>query len=329
MNKQRAIRSIVLAAIVAVSLSACAGLARTAPKLTPVTVQLKWVHDAQFGGFYAADEQGYYAAEGIKATFLPGGPDVNVWGAVEDGTAQIGIAAASDLILARADGKPFRATATIFRRNPTVFFALASSGITRPQDFVGQTIRAVSDQPVVLHAITARVGISPDQYTEVALPSDLEMFASGEVPVWGAYLTALALNAQRAGHEINIIYPDDYGIHFYGDTLFATDNFIADNPDLTLRFLRATLKGWTYAVESPVEVGSMVAKYNAEADPELETAKMSASLPLVNTGEDHIGWMKPEMWAGMEETLREQNVLTGPVDISQVYTMQFLTEIYK
>ena len=56
---------------------------------------------------------------------------------------------------------------------------------------------------------------------------------------------------------------------------------------------------------------------------------MIASIPFINTGEDHIGWMKPEIWAGMEKTLREQGVLTAALDVTQVYTMQFLKEIYK
>jgi hypothetical protein len=55
---------------------------------------------------------------------------------------------------------------------------------------------------------------------------------------------------------------------------------------------------------------------------------MTASLPLVNTGEDFIGWMRPEVWAGMEKTLREQGVLTNTLDVEQVYTLQFLEEIY-
>jgi len=73
----------------------------------------------------------------------------------------------------------------------------------------------------------------------------------------------------------------------------------------------------------------MVAKYNPNASPAHETAQMTASLPLINTGEDHIGWMKPEIWAGMEKTLREQGALTKPLDVTQVYTLQFLQEIYK
>ena len=72
----------------------------------------------------------------------------------------------------------------------------------------------------------------------------------------------------------------------------------------------------------------MVSKYNPNADLKHETAQMTASLPLVNTGEDHIGWMKPEIWNGMERILREQGVLTTTLDVTQVYTMQFLEEAY-
>ena len=96
-----------------------------------------------------------------------------------------------------------------------------------------------------------------------------------------------------------------------------------------MRFLRATLKGWTFAIENPNLIAPMVSKYNHNANLQHETAQMTSSLPLVNTGEDHIGWMKPEIWAGMEKVLREQDVITAPLDVTQVYTMQFLQEIYK
>lgn len=245
-----------------------------------------------------------------------------------NGAAQFGVASADELVLARSEGKLLRAIATVYRRSPSVFFALANSGITRPQDFVGKKIRVLVALVPTLHAMTARVGVRPDQYTEVVLPSDLALFASGKVPVWGAYLTVFVVEIERAGYKLNIIYPDDYGVHFYGDSIIARDDWIAVNPDVVRRFLRATFKGWTYAVENPTAIGPMVVKYKPDVDAALETAKMTAGLPLVNTGEDHIGWMKPEVWAGMEKTLREQRVLTKPVDVTKVYTLQFLKEIY-
>jgi NitT/TauT family transport system substrate-binding protein len=290
---------------------------------------MQTTHKAEFAGLYAADQNGDYAAEGLKVTLIEGGPTVDFKAAVTGGKAQFGITSADDLISARAQGLPLRAIAVIFRRNPLVFMALSSTGITSPRDFAGKTIRIAPQITTTLHAMTARVGIAPDQYSEVILPLDVQMFVTGDVPVWSAYLNGMVIEVQQAGYKINLIYPDDYGIHFYSDSIYATDETIAAHPDIILRFLRASLKGWQFAVENPAKVGALVAKYNPQADLNLENLRMISTLPLVNTGEDHIGWMKPEIWSVMEKTLLQQAVLTQPMDVTQTYTMQFLEEIYK
>lgn len=304
--------------------SACEAPASAPPALTPVTVQLRWTHNAQFAGLYAADRNGYYADEGLAVSFVEGGPAVAFIQAVVDGDAQFGITNADGLILARAAGIPVRAIATIYRRNPTVYMALGDSGITRPQDFAGKRVRVVPASLPILRAMMARAGLTPDDYTEVAIAENLEPLFAGEIDVSSGFVTNEVLVAQAAGKRLNLIFPDDYGVHFYSDTIFTTDQLIAENPDLITRFLRATLRGWVFAVENPAAIGPMVQHYNPQADVAMETQKMTASLPLVNTGEDRIGSMKPEMWAGMEQTLREQNVLTRAVDIEDVYTLQFL-----
>jgi len=313
--------------ILTLALTACASASPT-PTLTPVVVQLRYTHQAQFAGLYAAEQNGYFQAERLAVHFLEGGPTVDMLAPVLNGTAQFGVYNADGLIVARADGKPLHAIAVVYRRSPGVFIALADSGIRKPQDFVGKTIATGRPGIPLLHALMARVGVRDDQYTVVDSTPDLAQLYSGQVQVRNVFLTNEVLAAEAAGYTLNLIFPDDYGIHFYADTLFTTDDLIARNPDLVRHFLRAALKGWTYAIENPTTIGPMVTKYRANADVIHENAFMEASLPLVNTGEDQIGWMKPEIWAGMEQTLREQNVLTKPLDVAQVYTMQFLKEIY-
>jgi NitT/TauT family transport system substrate-binding protein len=317
-----------LLTVLALSLSACApGASGTA--LTAVTVQLSWFHQAEFAGFYAAEQLGYFAAEGLQVSFVEGGPEVDFIAPVAKGTAQFGVAQPANLILARAAGEPVRSIAVIYRRSPIVFFSHADLNVTRPQDFVGKKIRSAITLDQTLRATMTRVGIQPDQYEVVYLPGDVSLFAAREIPVWVGFINVIAVDVQREGYEINIIYPDDYGIHFYGDVLITTDDLIAQNPDLVQRFTRALLKGWTYVVENPKTTGEFVQKYNADADQALENARMIASLPLVNTGEDYIGWIKPEVWAGMEQTLREQSLLSDPLDVQQVYTTKFIEEIYR
>jgi NitT/TauT family transport system substrate-binding protein len=315
--------------LLALMFSTCSPLATPTATLTPVIVQLLWTNQAEFAGLYAADQKGYYAQEGLAVTFLQGGATVDNVAAVQEGKAQFGIASAEALITARDQGKTLRAIAAVFRRSPTVFLTLANSGITRPQEFAGKTIRTLATLTATLHAMASFVGVSPNQYTEINLPSDVSMFASGDVPIWGMYLNGIAVAIKQAGYKVNIIYPDNYGVHFYGDVIITTEEMIKTNPDLVLRFLRASLKGWTYALENPETAISMLIKVEPKADSVIESEKMVVSLPLINTGEDHIGWMKAEVWSGMEKTLREQGILSQSMDVSQIYDLQFLNEIYK
>jgi NitT/TauT family transport system substrate-binding protein len=94
------------------------------------------------------------------------------------------------------------------------------------------------------------------------------------------------------------------------------------------KFLRATFQGWADAVENPQAIGSMVTMYNSKADAAFESASMVASLPYINTGEDHIGWMKPDTWAGMLQTMQAEGEVKTTVDINNVYTMEFIQKIY-
>jgi NitT/TauT family transport system substrate-binding protein len=315
--------------ITLVLVTGCAPKQPPTPALIPITVQLAWTHQAQFAGLYAADQKGYFAVEGLAVTFLEGGTSVDPFESVASGKAQFGDNGADTLLIARAAGKQVKAISVIYRRSARVFISLAASGINHPQDIVGKTISVNALGRAPFEAMMRKVGIQPDQYTLVNSTSDLSSFYSGQVQVRSVYLNNEVLTMKAAGYQLNIIYPDDYGIHNYGDVLFASDELIAAQPDLVLRFVRAALKGWTYAVENPAEIGPMVLKYYPNGDPKLEVDKMIASIPLVNTGEDHIGWMKPEIWAGMEQLLVDQGVINVPLDVTQAYTMQFLDEIYK
>lgn len=298
------------------------------PVRTPVTVQLSWTHQAQFAGFYAAEQNGYYAEENLAITFIEGGPNISTPNALLEGKAQFIVIPADVAILARAGGRPFRAIAVVYRHSPRVYIALADSGIQTPYDFVGKTISVNRDGLPLLRTMLEHVGISNEKYSVVENTSDLQPLFSGEVDVRSVYLTNEVISARSAGYEINVIYPDDYGIHNYADTIVTTDEMIAANPDLVRRFLRATLRGWTFAVENPTAIAPMIRVYAPQADSTLETAKMTASIPLINTGEDTIGWMKAEIWSGMERIFYDQGVLTLPLDVTQVYTMQFLADIY-
>ncbi len=181
---------------------------------------------------------------------------------------------------------------------------------------------------ILLKAMMSWMGIQTDEYRTINLPSDLNTFSGGQAQVWGVYLNNFVVELENSGQPLNIIYPDDYGVHFYGDTLFTSDAVIQQEPELVLRFLRATLKGYSYVTEHHQQAAQMTKNHNPRADIKLEEAKMGITTLLINTGEDHIGWMNAGVWTGMEKTMRKQGLISQPLDLNQVQTMQFLELIY-
>ncbi len=308
-------------------LSGCLTLQTPAP-LTPVSVQLNWTHAGPFAGFYAADQRGFFAAEGLDVAIQPAGYDQNYIASVLAGQAQFGVAAADELMLARANGQPVQVIAILSRRSGLAFVAPASAGIRRPTDIIGKKVRILPQSMAVFQAMMARAGVTPDQYTLVNLPSDVALFAAGAADVWSVNTNNFGVILQAAGYQLSFIYPEDYGVHFYSSALFTTDQMVAERPDVVLRFLRATLKGYEYAVQNPATAGPLAQTYDATLDAALENAKMLATVPLIGTGEEAIGWMNATTWTSMETTLRAAGVLTESLSIASLYTTAFLEQIY-
>jgi len=302
------------------------------PPPDEITVQLKWLHQVQFSGFYMAQEKGYYADENIKVTFLEGGQDIDLGQRIISGQADFAVLSPDEILMKRSQGAPLTAIAAIYRRSAAVFVSRADSGIVRPQDFLGKTIAASGsmDFQVKLPAMMKKLGLDISKVNVVPFDTNYVAFVDGDVHVTGTFATAGLIRLREKGLKLNLIWPSDYGIHFYSDSLVTTDKMISENPELVTRFLRASLKGWQDAISDYQQAVATTLKYatGVYADQQLETAMMEALLPLVHTGEDHIGWMKPEIWQGMYDVLLDQGLLAEPFDVNQAYTLRFLEEIY-
>jgi NitT/TauT family transport system substrate-binding protein len=299
-----------------------------------VTLQLKWVHQAQFVGFYVAQEKGYYAQENIKVTFLEGGQGIDLNQRVVSGQADLGVLTPEFIFAARNQGAPLTAIASIYRRSAVTFVAMVNSGIVRPSDFTGKTVAtrdevgSQKDFELQFYAMMNKLGLAVSKVKIVPYDPAYTAFYNGKVDVTPCYSTGGLIKMRQKGLKLNLIWPSDYGIHFYSDTLATTDRLISEKPDLVTRFLRATLRGWQDAIEDYRHAVTVTLKYSQIKDPQIQTAMMEAMLPLVHTGEDQIGWMKPEVWQGMYQILLKQRLLARPFDVSQVYTQRFLKEIY-
>jgi NitT/TauT family transport system substrate-binding protein len=327
MVQSRLTRMILLVILFTSAISGCSP--KPVQKMNAVTVQLKWVHQAQFAGFYVAADQGFYKAENININLIPGGVGINIMDAVTGGQAQFGVTGPEQIIIARDQGRPVKAIATIFRINPFVLAVLPESGIHKPADLIGKTVNIGGvDGFIQFTAMMSKLNLDIRKIDIVPYSYDVAPFYDGQISAEPANAAGSLIPILQKRSDVKLIWPDDYGIHFYSDTLFTTDQLIAQDPDLVLRFLRATLKGEQYAVANPDEAVKSTLKYAQNPDPVIQNQMMIASIPLINTGEDQVGWMKPEIWSGMGAILREQGLISKPVDGSQVFTMQFLNQVY-
>ncbi len=318
---------VVLLLLSSVILTACNPFA-PASEPDQVTLHLKWLHQAQFAGFYMAEHAGFTSEEDLALTFIPGGVDAPPIPAVLDGKAQFGVAGGGDLMKARSEGASLVALAAIFQQSPVCFTTLADSGIQRPQDFVGHRvgIKEGTGTDIPYYVMLANVGVDSAMMEEVPVGADLTPFYQGEIDVYPGFVINEPNTIRRAGYDINVILASDYGVNEYADVLFTTEEMIAQNSDVVRRFVHAMMQGWQYAAEHPSETIDIVMQYTPDSERTHQEAMLDTAIRLVNPGGVKIGTMTPRVWQGMADTLLKYGVIDMPVDVTKLYTNEFLGE---
>lgn len=218
-----------------------------------VVLQLKWFHQFQFAGYYAAKEKGFYAEEGLDVEIRQRDININPVEAVLTGDAQFGTSDTS-LVLGRLEGKPFVVLAAIFQHSPLVLISLKESGIISPLELKGKRVmyqRNVDD--ATLTATFSEFGLKPADIVHIPHNFKDSALVDSDIDAMSVYLTDQPYFYKKNNLAINIMSPASYGIDYYGDMLFTTENFLKNNTATALAFRRASLRGWQYALDHPEE----------------------------------------------------------------------------
>jgi ABC-type nitrate/sulfonate/bicarbonate transport system substrate-binding protein len=298
----------------------------TAEAADSVTLRLKWFNQAQFAGYYVARENGYYQSAGLDVNIQPGGPDFPAIQMVAGGNEQFGVTGADQVLIARSKGVPVVAVAVLYRRNPFVLFSLAKSGIKTPADYVGRNVgvKLGGNEELIYRAVLAKAKIDKSKLTEVPVKFDLAPLLSGAVDVWPGYLINEVVAAQEKGFAVNIVYPSEFGIDLYADTLFTTEKMLQEKPDVVDRFVTATLKGWGTAIAAPEQAAKITVKQGSNLTYDHELAMMKASLPLLQPDSGPVGSMQEASWAAAQDFLVGGGFQKSRVDLAKAYTTKFL-----
>lgn len=298
-------------------------------QLTEVSLRLKWHHQSQFAGFYYADKAGYYKQAGLKVNINPGGLDYPTISMVARGEDDFGVSSPDQLLLAREKGIPVVALAVIYQQTPAVIMSLRESNITKLSDLLGKKIgiKYGKDDELIYRAELRAANIDAKKIVEIPVKYDLALLLNKNIDAILAYSTAEVQEVLALGKEVNLIYPADYGINFYSDTLFTTEKMIKERPQLVRKFVQASLKGWRAVLndqQKAVDYSFIYMMYNETMPREVETAKFVASLPLIKVGNLPVGAMQKSTWEAMQKQLLRFGFMRHAIDVNQVFTTRFL-----
>jgi len=239
------------------------------PALTKVRLQLQWYPQAQFAGYFAAIEQGYYAAENLEVAWLPGGGAIapQSVGSQPDGP-EFTIAWQPKVLVARsADGSQLVNIAQVFERSGTLTLSWKDSKITKPTDFAGKKVGlwGLGNELEVVAGLK-KSGLEPGtDYTPVSQDFDMALLLSRQVDVaesmiYDGYAQILETTDPGSGQlfqptDLDAINWNDEGSAMLQDAVFARSGWLAQpgNQDVATRFLRASFEGWIYCRDNPAD----------------------------------------------------------------------------
>lgn len=292
----------------------------------PVTLQLPWARGAQFAGFYAAVEQGYYDAVGLDVTIIDGGPEVevDVLGSAADGP-EFTVSWLPRILAARDRGaSDLVAIAQLFQRSGTLSLSWRGADITGPEDFLGKRveIRAFGDGAEVL-AAARTVGLDPEtDFRTVAAGADMVPLLSRQVDVaqamlYDGYATILETTDPRTGahyrlDDLNVINYRDEGTAMLQDGVYARAAWldIEGNEAIATRFLEASFEGWIHCRDRPAECVEALVVAGATAGPGHLAWGVNEVNTLIWPSPNGIGALDPAMWQATVDVAREAGIIS-------------------
>ncbi len=301
----------------------------TEAQLDEVTLQLQWITQAQFAGYYVALDNGWYLEEGIDLTIAPGGPDIIPADALRSGTVEFGTGLLADIIVAVEGGNPLVSVAQIQQSNGLVLLAKKDSGIAMPQDFLGKRVGVwMGGWQAQFDALVAKEGVDPQEFELVSQGFSMDPFLNGELDVASAMIYNEYHTVLESGvnpNDIQIIAYEDFGLGFPGDALMTTRELVEQNPDLVARMVRASLRGWQYAIDHPEEAVEIVLKYDKtglqERDHQL--SMMEEISKLVQVSVRPLGFTERSDVRQAIQVLLSYGVIADSIEPEDVFTNEY------
>jgi NitT/TauT family transport system substrate-binding protein len=308
-----------LALAAALALTACSGSggetgetdgAGGGDELTPVKLQLQWLPQGQFAGYFAAQELGYFEEEGLEVEIIPSGGDIVPQDALANGDVDYAIAWVPKVLGSIEQGANLTDIAQIFQRSGTLQVSWADSGIDSVDDFEGKKIGSWGfGNEWEIFAAMAAEGLDATTVQIITQDFNMNAFLQGDIDAAQAMTyNEYAQLLETPNPDTGELYtPEDFNVISYEDTEGAMlqDAIWADTERLdsdeeyqetTVKFLKAVIKGWVYAAENPEEASEITIAAGSGWGPSHELWMVNETNNLIWPSEAGIGIIDEAAW---------------------------------
>ncbi|MGA7148117.1 MAG: ABC transporter substrate-binding protein [Microbacterium sp.] len=278
--------------------------------LTPVKLQLQWLPQAQFAGYFAAIDQGYFEEEGLDVEIIPSGGDIVPQDALANGDVDFAIAWVPKVLGSIEAGANLTDIAQIFQRSGTLQVSWADSGIESVADFEGKTIGSWGfGNEWEIFAAMAAEGLDSSTVQIITQDFNMNAFLQGDIDAAQAMTyNEYAQLLETVDPDTGELYqPEDFNVISYQDTVGAMlqDAIWADTERLesdeayaetTVAFLKAVVKGWLFARDNPEDAAAITLENGSAWGPSHELWMMNEINKLIWPSPDGIGIIDEAAW---------------------------------
>jgi NitT/TauT family transport system substrate-binding protein len=302
-------------------------------EMQDVTLQLKWVTQAQFAGYYAAKEQGYYEEEGLNVTIRPGGPDIVPEQVVLGDQAEFGINWLDNTLATRDQGGEITNIAQVFTRSGMTEITWKDSGLDAITELEGKKVGVwLGGNEHKLFAALNKNGLDPQSDVEiVAQPFDMNLFVNREIDAAAAMTyneLAQVLEQENPDtgelyqlEDLNVFLMSELGTGALEDGIFVRSDWIEDegNQDIATRFLKASFKGWAYCRDNAEECLQTVLDNGPTLGEGHQRWQLNEINKLIWPAPLGIGVMEPESWDITKQIATDYGIVKNEIDDEATY----------
>lgn len=317
--------------------AAAAFVAGAASAQTAVPFALDWKFEGPSAAYFAAIDNGHFAAEGLDVTVEAGNGSRETIPKIATGAFPIGFGDINSLItfLDANPGAPVIAVMMIYDKPPFAIVGRVSQGVTEPKDLEGRILGAPPPDGAWAQfpafASANNLDVSAITVEPVGFPTREPMLAEGKVDAITGFSFSSYLNMVRLGvpeDDISTILMADYGLALYGNAIMVNTDWAAANPEVVTGFLRAVAMGWKDVIADPAAGTAMVIERNPAGDLELEQRRLEMSI-RDNVATDWVmangmGGIDPERMAKAISQLQETTTFANAPTPELYFTDAYL-----